>query len=202
MKLPKILHSILLGTLVFGLWAGPAWADEPQAAVRRLLEAIRQVHHQKPLTAEQKQSNEEVTARALTHLDVGMVARKTLGKHWKDRSSAEQKEFTQLLGDLFRYVAFPSSSKFFGEMNLKYAATEKAGAQVTVPLTVVHPDEGEVSLAFVMEQNFARWKVVDVVLDGVSMRNNLRTQFAKVLKKHDYPELLRRMNKKLQSARE
>ena len=42
---------------------------------------------------------------------------------------------------------------------------------------------------------------VDVILDGVSMRTNLRTQFHKVIKKHDYPELLRRMQKKLKSAK-
>jgi len=71
-----------------------------------------------------------------------------------------------------------------------------------VLLTVLHSEEGEVGLEFVLEQNSRRWMVVDVVLDGVSMRNNLRAQFYKVLKQHDYRELLRRLEKKLKSVRD
>jgi len=39
--------------------------------------------------------------------------------------------------------------------------------------------------------------VVDVILDGVSMRNNLRSQFYRVIKKNNFDELIRKMNKKL-----
>jgi ABC-type transporter MlaC component len=107
----------------------------------------------------------------------------------------------QLLGEIFRYVAFPNSSKLFGEMDINYAPTETDGKRATVPLSVQHPDEGEVGIDFVLGQNSDRWQVVDVILDGVSMRNNLRTQFYKVLKKHDYAELTRRMQKKLKKAK-
>jgi len=43
--------------------------------------------------------------------------------------------------------------------------------------------------------------VVDVILDGVSMRNNLRSQFYKILKKNDFSELIRRMEKKLKEVK-
>ncbi len=202
MKLLKILSLFACCTLI-GL-TGPApdfaLADAPQATVQQLLESIQQVHHKKPLTPEQQQSNEKISRQALAHLGVRQVSQKTLGKYWKARSPKEQEEFVQLLGDLFRYVAFPNSSKFFGEMNIHYASTEKDGAQATVPLTVRHPEEGEVGIDFVLEQNSARWRVVDVILDGVSMRNNLRTQFYKVIRKNDYSELVRRMQKKLRAA--
>ncbi len=134
-------------------------------------------------------------------MDVRQVSQKTIGKYWKERSKKEQDEFVKLLGDVFRYVAFPNSSKFFREMNINYAATEMDGKTATVPITVVHKEEGEVGLDFVLEQNSTRWRVVDVILDGVSMRNNLRTQFHKVIRKNDYPELVRRMQKKLKSAK-
>ena len=202
MKLLKTLHLFVAFTLI-GL-AGPtsdsAFADAPKAAVEQLLASITQLHHKKPLTPEQRQSNDEISRQAVAYMDVRRVSEKTLGKYWKERSKKEQDEFVQLLGDIFRYVAFPNSSKFFGEMELKYAATRMDGKTATVPLTVVHKEEGEVGLDFVLEQNTGRWLAVDVILDGVSMRTNLRTQFYKVIKKHDYPELLRRMQKKLSTA--
>jgi ABC-type transporter MlaC component len=203
MKLLKTLHLLALVTL-FGL-TGPAsdsvLADGPKATVQQLLESIKQVHYKKPLTPEQQQSNDKISREALAHLDVAQVSQKTLGKYWKERSKREQDEFVQLLGDLFRYVAFPNSSKFFGEMNITYAPTEMDGKRATVPLSIQHPDEGEVGIDFVLGQNSARWQVVDVILDGVSMRDNLRTQFYKVIKKNDYSELTRRMQKKLNGAK-
>lgn len=203
MKLIKILHLFAVFTLIglAGTTPDAAWAgDAPKATVEQLLKSITQLHHKKPLTAEQQQSNDKVSRQAVALMDVRQVSQKTLGKYWKKRSKKDQDEFVQLLGDLFRYVAFPNSSKFFGEMNLRYAATEMAGKKATVPLTVQHPEEGEVEIDFVLEQNSARWRVVDVILDGVSMRNNLRSQFYKVIKKNDYSELLRRMKKKLNNA--
>jgi len=39
--------------------------------------------------------------------------------------------------------------------------------------------------------------VVDVDLDGVSMRNNMRSQLYKVISKNNYQELVRRIKEKL-----
>jgi ABC-type transporter MlaC component len=70
-----------------------------------------------------------------------------------------------------------------------------------VPLTVIHEKEGEVGIDFHLVQKGDKWQVVDVILDGVSMRNNLRSQFYKVIAKNNFDELMRKMNKKLVSAK-
>jgi ABC-type transporter MlaC component len=69
-----------------------------------------------------------------------------------------------------------------------------------IPLTVIHEKEGEVDIDFRMKQSAENWQVVDVILDGVSMRNNLRSQFYKILKKKDFKDLVRRMEKKLKET--
>ena len=71
---------------------------------------------------------------------------------------------------------------------------------MVVPLTVVHEKEGELDIVFSLKQTEADWQVVDVILDGVSMRNNLRSQFYKILKKNDFKDLVRRMEKKLKET--
>ena len=69
-----------------------------------------------------------------------------------------------------------------------------------VPITAIHEKEGEVDIDFKMKQSAKNWLVVDVILDGVSMRNNLRSQFYKILKTNDFDELIRRMENKLKEA--
>ena len=71
---------------------------------------------------------------------------------------------------------------------------------MVVPLTVIHAKEGEVDIDFWLKQSSSNWLVVDVILDGISMRNNLRSQFYKILKKNDFNELVRRVEKKLKAT--
>ena len=71
---------------------------------------------------------------------------------------------------------------------------------MVVPLTVIHDKEGEVDIDFWLKNYSNNWLVVDVILDGISMRNNLRSQFYKILKKNDFDELVRRMEKKLKGT--
>ena len=66
---------------------------------------------------------------------------------------------------------------------------------------MVHEKEGEVGIDFHLIQDGNMWQVVDVILDGVSMRNNLRSQFYKVIKKKGFDELISKMDKKLVSAK-
>jgi phospholipid transport system substrate-binding protein len=137
----------------------------------------------------------------LVWLNVAEISKKALGKHWAKCSDSEQKRFQVLLGELFLYVAFPSSAKFFAELNLVYGKTKEEKQRTVVPLTVVHEKEGEVDIDFRLTQTEERWLVVDVVLDGVSMRNNLRSKFYKVIAKKGFNELMRKMEKKLKASK-
>lgn len=134
-------------------------------------------------------------------MDMETVARKTLGKFWKKRSSGERKEFATLLSRLFESIAFPNSAKFFAGLKIVYLESETQKNETSVPIQAIHQEEGEVEIEFIMEKGGTRrWQLVDVVLDGVSMRNNLRSQFYKVITKENYNELLKRMNKRLDAA--
>lgn len=187
-------------TVVFVV-PGLLWAEsnDPQAAVQELLGEIRQI--KKNLSGQEKADNQKHAHSALVWLNVAEISKKALGKHWAKRSDPEQKRFQVLLGELFLYVAFPSSAKFFAELNLVYGKTKEEKQRTVVPLTVVHEKEGEVDIDFRLTQTEKRWLVVDVVLDGVSMRNNLRSKFYKVIAKKGFNELMRKMEKKLKASK-
>jgi len=181
------------------------WAESndpgPQASVQQLLGEIRQIKKEKSLSSEKDAENQKHSQSALGWLNVAEISKKALGKHWAKRSDPEQKRFQVLLGELFLYVAFPSSAKFFAELNLVYGKTKEEKQRTVVPLTVVHEKEGEVDIDFRLIQTEERWLVVDVVLDGVSMRNNLRSKFYKVIAKKGFNELMRKMEKKLKASK-
>lgn len=187
-------------TVVFAV-PGLLWAEsnDPQAAVQELLGEIRQI--KKNLSGQEKADNQKHAHSALVWLNVAEISKKALGKHWAKRSDSEQKRFQALLGELFLHVAFPSSAKFFAELDLVYGKTTEEKQRTVVPLTVVHEKEGEVDINFRLTRTAGNWQVVDVILDGVSMRNNLRSKFYKVITKKGFDELMRKMEKKLKASK-
>ena len=187
-------------TVVFAV-TGLLWAEsnDPQAAVQELLGEIRQI--KKNLSGQEKADNQKHAHSALVWLNVAEISKKALGKHWAKRSDSEQKRFQALLGELFLHVAFPSSAKFFAELGLVYGKTTEEKQWTLVPLTVVHEKEGEVDIDFRLTRTAVNWQVVDVVLDGISMRNNLRNKFYKVITKKGFDELMRKMEKKLKASK-
>ena len=173
----------------------------PGNTVKILLNSISNLKIEKQLSPEEIKENNTLSYRALALLDMQEISRKTLGKYWKERTPTEQKMFIDLLSQMFIKEAFPNSGKFFSAFKLIYGQTAINKSQATVPLTVFHEKEGEISIDFHLYKRSDQWQVVDVDLDKISMRNNLRSQFYKTISKNDYQELVRRMEKKLTSIK-
>ena len=190
--------------LVFFFVVVPSWAGvaekSPEAAVKILLNEIKQIVEGKDLSDVKKAANKKHSDIAASILKVPEISQKALGKYWKKHSSKQQDQFQKLLVDLFVHVAFPSSAKFFANLDMVYGESKSKKDMTVVPITVIHEKEGEVDIDFKMKQFAKNWLVVDVILDGVSMRNNLRSQFYKILKTNDFNELIRRMENKLKEA--
>ena len=168
----------------FSSWAGLE-QKSPEASVKRLLNEIKQIVEGNGLSDVKKAANKKHSDIAVSILEVSDISQKALGKYWKKHSAEQQDQFQKLLGDLFVHVAFPSSAKFFASLDLMYGKSKSKKGMTVVPITVIHEKEGEVDIDFKMKQFAKNWLVVDVILDGVSMRNNLRSQFYKILKKND-----------------
>ncbi len=169
----------------------------PRNTVEILLNSITNLKTGKPLTPEEVKENDILSYRALALLNIREISRKALGKYWKKRSLTEQKVFIDLLSRMFIKEAFPNSGKFFSALKLIYGQTTINESKSNVPLTVVHEKEGEINIDFHLLKYRDQWQVVDVDLDEISMRNNMRSQLYKVISKNNYQELVRRIKKKI-----
>ena len=181
----------------------PIVAEEisPRNTVETLLNSITNLKTEKPLSPEEIKENDVLSYRALALLDIRKISRKILGKYWKKRTLTEQKVFIDLLSQMFIKEAFKNSGKFFSALELIYGQTTINKSQAKVPLIVVHEKEGEIIIDFHLHKYHDQWQVVDVDLDKISMRSNLRSQLYKIISKNGYQELVRRMKEKLASLK-
>ena len=198
----KIIAFNALFVLFFTTFSSWASSEQksPEASVKTLLNEIKQIVEGNGLSDVKKAANKKHSDIAVSILEIQEISQKVLGKYSNKHSAEQQDQFQKLLGDLFVHVAFPSSAKFFASLDLMYGKSQSKKGMTVIPITVIHEKEGEVDISFKMKQFAKDWLVVDVILDGVSMRNNLRSQFYKILKKNDFNELIRRMKKKLKEA--
>ena len=124
-----------------------------------------------------------------TVFDFKELSRRTLGKQWKKMSAEQQEEFVQLFRQLLqgvyadRLLAYSDQKIIFG----KETMLKKGRAEVQSYLQT--SDGKKIPLFYRLTDKSGSWRVYDVIIEGVSMVKNYRTQFRQILSK-DSPEKL------------
>jgi len=124
--------------------------------------------------------------------DFSEMARRSLGSHWGALNGGEQGEFVaglsqRLLASYGRTVRSNSGD------NIQFKSEVQEGKQVKVTTQVVSGSGEELPIDYRLHDVDGQWKVFDVVIDHVSLVNNYRAQFARVIAKSSVQELLRMM---------
>ncbi len=130
--------------------------------------------------------------------DYDFLARQTLKDSWDQRTPAERAEFTALLKDLVRNAYRKNLKKTLGyNVDYKGESDVDAGKMVkTVARNAKNVREEPVSVDYVVHQVDGKWLIGDIVTEGSSLVKNYRNQFRKVIQKHGFDELLKRMKNK------
>lgn len=131
-------------------------------------------------------------------LDYEALAKGALAANAEGRTPEELAEFKKLLTQLVRTAYRKNLKKTLG-YDVKFAGVEKAqnGDLVkTVATSRSNAREEPVSIDYVVSGSGATARVVDIVTEGSSLVSNYRSQFGRVIKKHGFQELLKRMRNK------
>ena len=121
--------------------------------------------------------------------DFTELSKRTLGRDWKKMSAEQQQEFVKLFKELLqgvyadRLLAYSDQKVLFD----KEIMLKKGRAEVQSYLQT--SDGKKIPLFYRLTDKSGSWKVYDVIIEGVSMVKNYRTQFRDILAK-DSPDKL------------
>ena len=124
--------------------------------------------------------------------DVSDMARRALGQHWKGLLPREHEAFVRLFGDVLTRSFVTILERYTGD-NVASLDEEVAGtfAQVRSRIT---PEQGsEIAIEYRLSQRGSQWTVYDIVVDGVSLVSNYRSQFNSIIGTTSVAQLLERM---------
>ncbi|HEY2405997.1 MAG TPA: ABC transporter substrate-binding protein [Polyangiaceae bacterium] len=179
--------------LAFALCA-TAFASEAQDFVKsKQVELTELVSKSKSVEDEKK-----VLAAFDSVLDYDALAKDTLKDFWDERTPAEREEFSTLLKDLVRNAYRRNIKKTMG-YDVDYTGETDADLGKTIK-TVAHNrkkvHEEPVDIDYLVHQVGGQWRIRDIVTEGSSLVTNYRNQFRRIIKKHGFPELLKKMKAK------
>ena len=150
--------------------------------------------------SKQKERREQLRRVIFARFDFAEMARRSLGPEWRRRTPAEQQEFINLFTDLLQDNYIGTIEAYSGDkVGYNRELQEKDNAEVQTTLTT--RGDTAYSINYRLRLVDKDWKVYDVVIENISVVNNYRSQFARVITKSSYQELVRSMKEKALSGR-
>ena len=194
------IRQIEIGIFVFTLCLGFSrftQAGEPLDLVRTAVDkAIQILKDSKLQPQDKKKERVDRLREALNPIfDYEEMAKRALGSHWRRRTPAEQEEFVKLFRDFLEKIYSDKVDLYGGEkVRFGREMIDKDFAQVES--AVIKPNGEEIAVSYKLRQMNGQWKVYDVVVENISIVNNYRSQFDRVISSSSYEELVKRLQEK------
>jgi phospholipid transport system substrate-binding protein len=191
------LRILLTLAALAGLLAGPAWAGIPTDQLRAQIDRVIKTVEDPDLKRESKATERRAAVRKIANetFDFPEMAKRALARHWQPRTPAERDEFVKLFADLLER-AYVTKIENYGGEKIAYNGDTIDGDAALVKTKIVTKQGTDIPVDYRMLKRSDRWLVYDVIIEGVSLINNYRTQFNKIIQTSSYQALVDRMKSK------
>lgn len=170
-----------------------------QSAVVRVIQVLEETQNKAENGPAARPANDrvrlEIRRIAAELFDFEEISRRALSRHWASRSRDEQNEFIGLFTDLLERSYVGKIEAYSGE-RIVYTGEAVDGDYATVRSRISIKRRGETAIDYRLHRASGRWKVYDIVIDGVSFVSTYRSEFNRVIQAAGYDELLDRLRKK------
>lgn len=194
----NIRHRPLIASIVVALvlmLASAARAGAPTETLKQTVDRVVQILADPALRDKPDARRTEIRKVAERIFDYPDTARRSLGPHWNARTPQQQQEFVKLFADLLDRSYISKIELYQGE-RVKYVGETVDGEEAVVKTLIATKKGADMPIDYRMHSRNGRWLVYDVVIEGVSLVSNYRTQFNKIVQTESYDALVQRLRAK------
>jgi len=152
---------------------------EPSKVIRLTTDAATQVLQRTDISADEKRKQIEDIVKQ--YFDFQTLARLTLARHWKELSPEQQAQFTR---EFERHLSITYGKNVESYNNEKVVITgerQENGGDSTVKTRIARPQGNDILVDYRLRMGDGRWQVIDVIIEGVSLVANYRSQFQDII---------------------
>jgi phospholipid transport system substrate-binding protein len=194
--MPRIIRRALTVSAagLLCLFSVEAWAGAPTEQTKGSIEQVIRIVQDPKLKQESMAGQRRVAIRkeAEALFDFAETGKRALGIHWQALNDAQQREFVSMFTDLLERAYITRIEQYSGEQ-IVYAGDSIEGETATVRTKFVTKQGTAIPVDYRLLRRGERWLAYDVLVEGISLVSNYRTQFDRIMRTASYPELARRM---------
>lgn len=192
------MRGLVLGRgLLAGLFLLSSFAvaaiDDPQRLVRETGDKVlAEVSARKAqLEANPQLIYPLVENTVVPHFDFRQMSQAALGRYWRDASEAQKEEVTREFRELL-VRTYATALLNYSDQQIEYLPVRNPpdADRVMIPTRVASSGAPPVPIDYRLERNDSKWLVYDVVIDGVSLITNYRSQFASLVRRNGIDGLI------------
>jgi phospholipid transport system substrate-binding protein len=189
-------RTIFLFLLIFGL-AAPTQAGEPteqmKLTIDKMIDILGDPALKDPAKAEKRRKLLRDTASE--RFDWREMARRSLAKHWQQRTDAEKREFVPLFTDLLEQAYMNRIENYSGN-KVSYDGEKVKGEYSLVKVRIYTSKQTDIPVVYRLRKKGSQWLIYDISIEGVSLVKNYRKQFDSVILSSSYEGLVEKIKEK------
>jgi phospholipid transport system substrate-binding protein len=192
---------LLAAGMLILLGAGPGVAGQATDQLKQTVDQVLAILNDPTLkgTTKAQERRQQLKEIISSRFDFSEMARRSLGPHWQKRSPEERKEFVQLFTGLLEDAYLDNIESYNGE-KVRFVNEREDEDFAEVNTKIINNKGKEIAVDYRLRNVRGDWKVFDVVIEDISLVNNYRAQFNRVLARSSYAELIEIMKQKKLSA--
>lgn len=194
-RTPRILPGALLtaATLLVGVRALAA-AEPQRVLVERTTSSVIEVLRNDSLSAEEKRRR--ILSIVDAAVDFDTLSRLVLARHWAALTEEQRREFTQEFKQHLSITYGRNVERYDNERVETIGDRQEARGDWTVQTRIVRTGAEPIVVDYRLREIGERWRIIDVVIEGVSLVSNFRSQFQRILASGGIEKLLDLLKKK------
>ena len=186
------LTAVLIAGWVFAL---PVRAAEgPRDVVQRTTDAVLAILRDKSFSSADKRTKiEEVV---YTEVDFAVLSRLVLARNWNSMTPAQQESFQSEFKRHLSVTYGNNVDNYKNERSEIVGDRKEARNDWTVQTKIIRGGPDDVAVDYRLRQKEDRWRIIDVIVEGVSLVANFRSQFQEIIANGGIDHLLKLLHDK------
>ncbi len=183
--------------IVSTVFAAPIIAATAREEVQGAIEKVIAILNDPNLRSEAKKSQriEQLREVLFPKFDFAEMAKRSLGINWQQRTPQEREEFVKVFTELMENSYMESIDSYNGQ-KVKVVGDKQDNNFAEVDSKIVNNKGEEFSVDYKLLRSGSDWKIYDVVIENVSVVNNYRSQFNRVIARSSFADLMQKMRAK------
>ncbi len=186
--------SIFIAVLVVVSSLKLANAGEPTDAIRGAVNQGVEILKNTKLDTQKERAAAIDRLRRIVYplFDFNEMARRSLGANWRRLNSQQQKEFVSTFTALLEKT-YADQIDFYDGQKVIYKGESVDGNYAQVDSRIIDKNGQSYTVVYRLHKLEGKWKIYDVVAENISVINNYRSQFNRVIARSSFEDLLKTM---------